>query len=104
MIVEILLAVIAAVLVPCAIAQLLARRPRRRFRRAVRKRVVVHTNQGYSIDGVLSGLYADGMSVENASLIRSNGEPDVPLGGAQILPWESVEWVQELAGTEDAER
>jgi hypothetical protein len=79
------------------------RSPRQRFQQAVRKRVVVHTHSGHSLDGVLAGLYSDGVALEHATFLRS-GEPSIPLEGAQLVPWQGVDWVQELnARSEDDE-
>jgi len=76
----------------------------RRFNRARKRRVVVHTRQGHSIDGILTGIYADAIVVEAATFIRTD-DTSVPLDGAQIVPWSSLEWVQEVpagAGAENA--
>lgn len=70
-------------------------RAQRRFDRAVRKHVVVHTRGGHTIDGILGSVYADGIVVREAMYVRP-GDRDVPLDGAQIVPWDSIEWVQEL--------
>ncbi len=69
--------------------------PLQRFEQAVKRRVVLHSKAGHSVDGVLSGVYADGVCVTDAAFMRP-GEPDVPLEGAQIMPWQSIEWIQEL--------
>lgn len=69
----------------------------RRFERAVRRRVIVHTRDGYSLDGVLHGLYADGVELGDATFIRTD-DSDVALDGTQIIPWRSISWVQELNG------
>lgn len=70
--------------------------PEQRFKKAVRRHVVIHTTAGFSLDGVLSGLYADGVCVSAATFLRSNGEPPVPLDGEQIIPWVKIEWIQEI--------
>jgi hypothetical protein len=57
--------------------------------------VIVHTKEGYSLDGVLVDVYADGVELEAATFVRSN-DYDTPLDGRQIIPWQSIEWVQEL--------
>jgi hypothetical protein len=71
-------------------------RPKRRFELSIRRRVVVHLNGGYSIDGVLGGIYADGVEVRSARYVRAD-EYDTPLDGTQVIPWQSVAWIQELA-------
>ena len=69
--------------------------PAERFRRSLRRRVVLHTNEGYSLEGVLGGLYADGVELEAATFVRAN-DADTPLDGVQIVPWGSIAWAQEL--------
>lgn len=71
--------------------------PEQRFKRSVRKHVIVHTRDGYSLDGVLHGLYADGVELGDATFIRTD-DSDTPLDGTQIIPWVSISWVQELNG------
>ena len=68
----------------------------KRFRQAVRRHVVVHLAEGVSLDGILAGVYADGVMLEAASYIRAN-DYDTPLDGAQIIPWQNVLWIQELS-------
>ena len=68
---------------------------RRRFRMAVKRRVIVHLTEGASLDGVLGGVYADGVLLEAASWIRAD-DYDTPLDGVQIIPWSTVLFVQEL--------
>lgn len=70
--------------------------PEYRFKKAVRRRVIVHLRDGFSLDGVLHGLYADGVELGAASYVRPE-DYDVPLDGVQIIPWKSIAWVQELA-------
>jgi hypothetical protein len=77
------------------VASILRRSGKSRFRQAVRHRIVCHTVDGYSLEGVLSGLYADGLVVGTATFVRV-GEPDTPLDGEQLIPWRSVSWIQEL--------
>lgn len=72
----------------------------RRFRRAIRRRVIVHLVEGYSLDGVLGGIYADGLELGSASYVRVDEEYDTPLDGVQIIPWHAVSWIQELNGAE----
>ena len=68
---------------------------RRRFRRAVRRHVVLHLREGYSLDGVLAGIYADGVQLDGAKFIRAESA-DVSLDGVQLVPWDSLSWIQEL--------
>jgi len=70
---------------------------RRRYKQALRRHVVLHLREGYSLDGVLAGIYADGVQLDTAKFIRAE-ESDVSLDGVQIVPWESISWVQELNG------
>ena len=70
-----------------------------RFKKALRKRVVVHLVEGYSLDGVLHGLYADGVELGAATFVRAE-DYDVPLDGVQIIPWKSIVWIQELSDAE----
>jgi len=79
----------------CLAIAIWPRQTRYRFQQAVRKHVIVHTHGGRSLDGVLAGLYSDGIALEHAIFLRS-GEPDVPLDGAQLLTWASIDWIQEL--------
>lgn len=77
--------------------------PRQRFEDALRRRVIVHTRGGHSIDGILTGLYPDAVAVEHATYLRT-GDPSVPLDGTQLIPWGQVTWAQELpadAGSTD---
>jgi len=71
-------------------------RPKKRFHQAVRRRVVVHLSSGHSIGGVLRGIYADGLEVDAAFYVRAD-EYDTPLDGSQVIPWQSVAWIQELS-------
>jgi hypothetical protein len=68
---------------------------RRRFKQTVRKHVVLHLREGYSLDGVLAGIYADGVQLDGAKFVRAESA-DVALDGVQLVPWESLSWVQEL--------
>lgn len=67
-----------------------------RFDAMIRRHVVVHFNEGYTLDGVLAGLYADGVELEAAKFVRTD-EYDTPLDGVQVIPWTAIAWVQELA-------
>lgn len=69
--------------------------PPTRFQMAVKRRVIVHLHAGFSLDGILAGLYADGVTLDAASYVRAD-EHDTPLDGVQIIPWQSIAWVQEL--------
>ena len=55
----------------------------------------MHMTAGASLDGVLGGIYADGVQLEAATYIRAD-DYDVPLDGTQIIPWQSIIWIQEL--------
>lgn len=57
--------------------------------------VIVHLTEGVSLDGVLGGIYADGVELEAASYIRAD-DYDTPLDGTQIIPWHTILWVQEI--------
>lgn len=75
-----------------------------RYGESLRRRVVVHTRGGHSIDGILAGVYADTVVVSHAHFVRP-GDTPVPLEGDQLIPWQTVEWTQEVAadaGAEDA--
>lgn len=67
----------------------------RRFKQAVKRHVIVHLTEGASLDGVLGGVYADGLMLEAASWIRAD-DYDTPLDGVQIIPWQTIVFVQEL--------
>ena len=69
---------------------------RRRFKQAVRRHVTVHLQGELSIDGVLAGIYADGVQLDAARYLRTD-DYDVPLEGVQLIPWSSILWVQELS-------
>ena len=49
----------------------------------------MHLTEGVSLDGVLGGVYADGVMLEAASYIRAN-DYDTPLDGVQIIPWQTI--------------
>lgn len=68
----------------------------RRFKALTKRRVVLHLKEGVSLDGILHGLYADGVELGAATFIRAD-DYDVPLDGQQVIPWGSILWVQELA-------
>lgn len=76
---------------------------KRRFRRACRRHVVVHLREGVSLEGVLSGLYADSVTLSAASVVRAD-DYDTPLAGEQIVPWASILWAQELSDATSDER
>lgn len=67
----------------------------RRFERMTRRRVVVHLIEGVSLDGILGGVYADGVMLEAATYIRVE-DSDVALDGKQVIPWQTILWIQEL--------
>jgi hypothetical protein len=67
----------------------------RRFRQGVRRHVIVHLVEGVSLDGILGGVYADGVMLEAATYIRADDQ-DTPLDGTQVIPWQTILWVQEL--------
>lgn len=67
-----------------------------RFDALTRKHVVLHLVGDYSLDGVLAGLYADGVQLDAAKFIRVE-EYDTALDGSQIVPWKSIIWIQELS-------
>jgi hypothetical protein len=69
--------------------------PEQRFAQAVRKHVIVHLREGVSLDGVLAGLYADGVQLDAVTFLRAD-DHDTPLEGSQLLPWSNILWVQEL--------
>jgi hypothetical protein len=68
----------------------------------VRRHVILHIREGYSLDGILSGLYADGVELADARFIRAD-DYDTALDGVQIVPWTSIVWVQELSDVASAE-
>lgn len=90
-----IVAVVALVVLLVAAQRRDAPAPPERFSQALRRRIVLHTQSGHSIDGILLGLYADGLCVTAAKFLRP-GEGPVPLDGDQIVPWSSVDWIQEL--------
>lgn len=68
---------------------------RARLGSLTRRHVILHLRDGYSLDGVLARLYADGVELQSAKFIRAD-DYDTPLDGVQIVPWQSISWVQEL--------
>lgn len=70
--------------------------PRRRFKQTVSRHVIVHLREGISLDGVLHGVYADGVELGSATFLKAD-DYDTPLSGAQIIPWATVLWVQEVS-------
>jgi len=62
---------------------------------AVRRHVVLHLREGHSLDGVLAGIYADGVELTSATFLRTDSA-DTPLDGAQLVPWDAISWIQEL--------
>lgn len=96
-VVSVLISVLVVAVVAAIIWDVLGGRKRAnsRFAASVLRHVIVHTTEGYSIGGVLVGLYADGIEMRNARFIRAD-EYDTPLDGVQIIPWTSVAWMQEL--------
>lgn len=61
-------------------------------RRAQRARVIVHTTDDQTFDGVLTCEARDGLVLTAASLL--DGQAAVPLGGETFIPREKVSFLQ----------
>ena len=67
---------------------------RRALTRAVGERVVVHTKDDRTLDGVLAGVYRDVLVLAHATLLQPGESPDIPLGGETLVPAPNVSLVQ----------
>jgi hypothetical protein len=72
----------------------LLRSRRRALQRAIGQRVVVHTTDDRTLDGVLVGAYTDCLALAHAQLLQPGDAPDVPLGGEVLVHVSSLSLVQ----------
>lgn len=79
------------------ILKLLTRRRIRRYLEALgRPTVVVHTNAGASIRGILTGVYDDVIVLRHAAHLSAAGTVDID--GEAIILRHEVQFLQHLAG------
>ena len=75
-------------------------RRKERLGDAVLKRVVAHTRDGHSMEGVLLGVYADAVSLCHVTYIRAEDQSRVSVEGDVVIPLENLSFLQEF--THDA--
>jgi hypothetical protein len=54
---------------------------------------VVHTRDGRSLEGVVSGVYRDCLVLSHASYLLENGQKE-PMSGEIVLPRDNVSFIQ----------
>jgi len=81
---------LAGAALAAGIGALIVRRKRRWIDRALRRRVLVHTSEDQTIDGVLMAATPDGVVLANAKF----HEPDVGFAGEVWVPREKVRFLQ----------
>jgi hypothetical protein len=62
--------------------------------RVLKKRIVVHTRDDKSIQGVLMEQLADGVILRAALLLRDGSAPPTPMAGETWIPRENVAFAQ----------
>lgn len=67
---------------------------RRALRRRLGQRVVVHTRDDRTIDGILVGTHVEALALASAVLLQPGEQPDIPLGGETLIPHENISLVQ----------
>lgn len=67
---------------------------RRALSRAIGQRVVVHTTDDRTLDGVLAGAYLDCLALAHAQLLQPGEAPDIPFAGDVLVPMTNVSLVQ----------
>ena len=65
---------------------------RRRLPKLVKESVVLHTRDGRSLSGVLSGAYPDVVALAHASYFLEDGRRE-PLSGDLLVPRENVSFL-----------
>ena len=85
---------VAAMAGGVAIGRRLVRWRRRGLRHAIGQRVVVHTTDDRTIEGVLVGAYVDTVGIRHARLLQAGDAPDVPLGGDVLVLLGAISLIQ----------
>ena len=67
---------------------------RRALHKAIGQRVVVHTTDDRTLDGVLAGVWPEYLALAHASLLQPGDLSDVPLGGDVLILRDNVSLVQ----------
>lgn len=86
---DLVIAAVAAAAVLAAVGYAVTRRGVARYEK---RRVVVHTKEGTSLQGVLVGSYADCFALREAKYLSENAD----LGGEAVVLKANVDWVQAL--------
>lgn len=69
----------------------------RRLKQLIVKRVVLHTKDGHSLEGVCLGVYADAVSLAHVTYVRAEDGSRVVIEGDVVVPRDNVSWIQEIA-------
>lgn len=67
---------------------------RRWLRRQFRRKVLVHTRDNQTLEGVLEADAPDGLVLRAARFLEGDGQ--VPLAGEIFVPRENVAWLQRI--------